>query len=187
MTLRNAYEFILIECNKLKAPSILVEDFVYLFNKSIQQYINSVYNLAEYNQQKSDDLSFLLTTSILSKDDSKETRQEFGDVVTKFILPKDYMHMMNCIAEFSTIQSSKCGKNFKTISSPCRRLTSDLYPGILNNYYMKPSPKRPYYHIINRNTDTDVITNPNMEEQISQGSYDNFKVSIEIDGHTEYV
>ena len=56
MTLRNVYEFALVECNKLKAPSILLEDFIYLFNKAIQQYVNSVYNRAEYNQQSSDDI-----------------------------------------------------------------------------------------------------------------------------------
>ena len=55
MTLRNVYEFALVECNKLKAPSILLEDFIYLFNKAIQQYVNSVYNRAEYNQQSSDE------------------------------------------------------------------------------------------------------------------------------------
>lgn len=56
MTVREAYEFALIECNKLKAPAMLLEDFVYLFNKAIQQYVNGVYNRCEYNQQSSDDL-----------------------------------------------------------------------------------------------------------------------------------
>lgn len=59
MTIRNAYDFILIECNKLKAPSLLLEDYIYLFNKAIQQYINTIYNRAEYNQQSSDDLNVL--------------------------------------------------------------------------------------------------------------------------------
>ena len=56
MRIRAIYEYTLIECNKLKAPAILLEDFVYLFNKAIQQYVNSVYNRCEYNQQSSDDL-----------------------------------------------------------------------------------------------------------------------------------
>ena len=56
MTVREAYEYALIECNKLKAPSMLLEDFVYLFNKAIQQDVNGVYNRCEYNQQSSDDL-----------------------------------------------------------------------------------------------------------------------------------
>ena len=56
MSVRDAYEYALIECNKLKAQAILLEDFVYLFNKAIQQYVNGVYNRCEYNQQSSDDL-----------------------------------------------------------------------------------------------------------------------------------
>ena len=80
MTLRNAYEFALIESNKLKAPSILLEDFIYLFNKAIQQYVNSVYNRIEYNQQSSDDISFLQTVSIIDTKDIKP-RYEFNDTI----------------------------------------------------------------------------------------------------------
>ena len=182
MTLRNAYEFILIECNKLKAPSILVEDFVYLFNKSIQQYINTIYNRAEYNQQSSDDIGFLQTTTVINASDYRE---EFGDKTYQFTLPKDYMHMLNCIAEFSkSNHNNTCNKtSSKIITSSCRRLTADLYPGILNNYYMKPSYKRPYYYIINRNSE-----NYNcIDDNIKNGSYSNKLIEVEIDGHIEYV
>ena len=44
MTIRQCYEYILVECNKVKAPQVLLEDFIYLFNKAIQQYINGVLN-----------------------------------------------------------------------------------------------------------------------------------------------
>ena len=80
MTLRNAYEFALIESNKLKAPSILLEDFIYLFNKAIQQYVNSVYNRIEYNQQSSDDISFLQTVSVIDTKDIKP-RYKFNDTI----------------------------------------------------------------------------------------------------------
>lgn len=80
MTIRQAYEYALVESNKLKAPSILLEDFVYLFNKAIQQYINLIYNRAEYNQQSSDDLSFLQTTQII-KVEEITPRQEFNDTI----------------------------------------------------------------------------------------------------------
>jgi hypothetical protein len=35
MTAKQAYNAVLIELNKLQAPSILLEDYVYLFNKAI--------------------------------------------------------------------------------------------------------------------------------------------------------
>ena len=62
--------------------------------------------------------------------------------------------MLNCIAEFTGSDSNKsrCGNGVqRTITSTCQRLTADLYAGIINNYYMKPSHKKPYYYIINRN------------------------------------
>ena len=80
MTIRQAYEFALIECNKLKAPSILLEDYIYLFNKAIQQYVNSIYNRYDYNQQSSDDLGFLQTTVVL-KVGQESPRKELNDTI----------------------------------------------------------------------------------------------------------
>ena len=80
MTIRQCYEYILVECNKVKAPQVLLEDFIYLFNKAIQQYINGVYNRSEYKQQSSDDLGFLQTTSVINSD-KIALRQEFNDTV----------------------------------------------------------------------------------------------------------
>lgn len=180
MTIRQAYEFALIECNKLKAPSILLEDYIYLFNKAIQQYINNVYNRYDYNQQSSDDLSFLQTTATikLGKITPKKT---LNDTIWEIELPKDYLHILNCIAQFTGNNKSKCeNKNIKTIVSPCQRLTSDLYPGILNNYYMKPSHLKPYYYINNHNNNSDnstlrnsevIPTNIKKDTEIQNGSY----------------
>jgi hypothetical protein len=44
-----------------------LEDFVYLFNKGIQQYINKKYQMFELTQQATDDLRFL-TKSIKVSD-----------------------------------------------------------------------------------------------------------------------
>lgn len=164
MTLRQSFEFALIECNKLKAPSILLEDFIYLFNKAIQQYINSVYNRVEYNQQSSDDLNVLQTTTTIDASNVVSTTK-FNDTIWKLELPKDYVHLLNCIAEFSNDETNKCENNARTITSPCQRLTADLYPGILNNYYMRPSQKKPYYYIINNNIQNEVPTNDKMDHE----------------------
>jgi hypothetical protein len=161
MTIKQCYDYLLIEQNKLKAPSILLEDFIYLFNKSIQQYINGVYNRCEYNQQSSDDLGSLQTKVIIDANDVAY-KEELNDVIWTFKLPNDYLHLLNCVAKFEGYKNKKyCGESIvEEISSPCRRLTADLYPGILNNYYMKPSYKRPYYYIINRNGNQDDSTLP---------------------------
>lgn len=158
MTIRNAYEFALIECNKLKAPALLLEDYIYLFNKAIQQYVNSVYNRAEYNQQSSDDLGWLQKAEILT--DFTQDYGFNGNVFT-FELPKDYVHLLNCKAKISGVEvnENRCGINNVNISKlvNCSRLTANLDGGITNNYYNKPSHIRPYYYIINRkNQDEDI-------------------------------
>ena len=172
MTVRQAWEASLIECNKVKAPSILLEDFIYLFNKAIQQYINSVYNRAEYNQQSSDDLNFLQTVCVL--DEVERNDQSLGDIIWRFKLPNDYMHLLNCKAEILDYKkkNSKCSSNYtpKEVVQ-CSRLTADLDAGVINNYYLKPSSKRVYYYIVNRNDSVDTPTNKAMDDKIQEGSY----------------
>lgn len=161
MTIRNAYEFALIECNKLKAPALLLEDYIYLFNKAIQQYVNSVYNRAEYNQQSSDDLGWLQTVETfyspvsLTTDGTYSNKSNvLGNNIFIFELPKDYLHLLNCKAVISdsSVTSNRCGtstnKSSKLVN--CSRLTANLDGGITDNYYNKPSHRKPYYYIINR-------------------------------------
>lgn len=152
MRLRQAYEYALIECNKLNAPTLLLEDYIYLFNKAIQQYVNSVYNRAEYNQQSSDDLGWLQTATIL---DECNYSNDFNGNIYTFKMPGDYLHLLNCKAMISgnTIKTNICGTTTSHKSSVvnCSRLTSNLDGGIIDNYYNKPSHRKPYYYIIDRN------------------------------------
>lgn len=154
MTVRQMYEYALIELNKLKAPSMLIEDYVYLLNKAIQQYINLVYNRAEYNQQSSDDLSFLQTTHEMKVGEIAPKVTD-NDTIWTLELPSDYVHMLNCIATFtdgSDGRAKRCSGSedkSKVVSSLCRRLTADIYPDVLRNYYLRPSHKNPYWYIIN--------------------------------------
>lgn len=63
--------------------------------------------------------------------------------------------MLNCIATFtggSDGRAKRCSGSedkSKVISSLCRRLTADIYPDVLRNYYLRPSHKNPYWYIIN--------------------------------------
>ena len=157
MRIRQMYEYALIELNKLKAPSLLIEDYVYLLNKAIQQYINLVYNRAEINQQSSDDLAFLQTA--IDIEVSSTPKVVNNEKIWNLELPSNYIHMLNCIATFTNGNdktakwcSNMEGKS-KTVSSLCRRLTADIYPDVLRNYYLRPSYKNPYWYIINNNSD----------------------------------
>jgi hypothetical protein len=66
MTARQVWEGMLTELSKVNAPSMLLQDFNYFFNKAINQYINKRYNIYDINQQTTDDLRVLKATTILN-------------------------------------------------------------------------------------------------------------------------
>ena len=152
MTIRELYDYALIEMNKVEAPSLLLEDFNYFMNKAVQQYINKVYNRYDINQQSSDDLRVLKATIKLPL-----TKQSYGKVANidkgKFSyvanLPLDYMHILNCIVEYEVTGNYKCYKDGDHVDFAAKRLTADMAAGILHNVYMKPDYKRPYFYINN--------------------------------------
>lgn len=144
MSIRDAFENCLVELNKVQAPSLLLDDFVYLFNKAVQQYINIRYNLFETKQQLTDDLRVLLKTH-------KEILNPgvIGSFDGSTIgLPSDYMHMLNCICTFTQTKENKCG-NSKTITKGANKMDTTQWSHVIENYYMKPSVKQPYYYIMN--------------------------------------
>ena len=55
--------------------------------------------------------------------------------------------MLNCIVQFTEHSGNKCNAK-PSMSALARKLTSYLYPSIINNAYFKPNPKTPYYRII---------------------------------------
>ena len=159
MTIRELYEYALIEMNKVEAPSLLLEDFNYFINKAVQQYINKVYNRYDINQQSSDDLRVLKATTKLPVNIQDLS---VGDVTSgvgyaaknkKFVyvaeLPSNYMHILNCIVEFKVKKAYKCYAKDDHVDFPARRLTADMAAGIMRNVYMKPAYKRPYFYINN--------------------------------------
>ena len=152
MTIRELYEYALIEMNKVEAPSLLLEDYNYFINKAVQQYINKTYNRYDINQQSTDDLRVLKATvqlklkkEVIGKEAKKN---KFVYVAT---LPSDYVHILNCIVEFKVNKTFKCYDAGDHVSFAAKRLTADMAAGILHNVYMKPDYKRPYFYINNVN------------------------------------
>src|SRR5574344_1262189 len=111
MTALQLYESVLVELNKVKAPSLSLSDFVYFFNKATQQYLNEIYNTYEINQQKVDDLRTVRGTAKiqLNKTDDYDDI-ELYDAVYEAYLPDDYFHILNCIVEYKIINTNKCLK-----------------------------------------------------------------------------
>ena len=165
MTARQIYEAALIEMNKVEAPSMLLEDFNYFINKAVYHYINKRYNMYDVNQQSTDDMRVLKSTAVLHP---QEQQNAYGDTstsslyggVVEFHLPQDYLHMLNCICNYKVKKTFKCYNQEDEVQFAARRLTSDMWSLIINNFYMRPMYKRPYYFIHNVNTNTELPTNP---------------------------
>ena len=179
MTARDLYEYGLIELNKLEAPSLLTEDYVYFLNKAVQQYINLTYNRYDINQQSTDDLRVLKATALFKDEDIKKLKSadnlvsiqskiNYGILSSTYYvdLPKDYMHMLNCIVGFAN-KKTHCDSEVGTkVYFTAKRLTADMYGGVINNYYQKPSYKRPYYYLNTINTSNEIVTNKEQDDSI---------------------
>ena len=167
MTSRNLYEGVLIELNKENAPNILLEDFNYFANKAIYQYINKRYNIYDVNQQTTDDLRVLKASALLVPNRITDYDNLFSLVdegmATYYVdLPSDYLHLLNCICIYNVKKTYKCYNAGDTWRAAATRLTADAYSQVLDNFWLKPTYKRPYYYIHNINSINDgtVPTNP---------------------------
>lgn len=75
-------------------------------------------------------------------------------------LPDDYLHMLNCICIYTLKKQHKCWDANSDVAFAAKRLTSDSWSVIMNDFYNRPLPWRPYYYIHNVNTSSTLPTNP---------------------------
>ena len=169
MTARQVWEGMLTELSKVNAPSMLLQDFNYFFNKAISQYINKRYNIYDINQQTSDDLRVLKTTAILKATQSEPLKAlaDLGAGKSKLfgatyevILPSDYLHLLNCICLYKVNKKWKCYDAGDYVQFAAKRLTADSWSVIVNDYYNRPLPERPYFYIHNLNINNTLPTTP---------------------------
>jgi len=155
------FEYALIELNKKEAPSLLLEDYNYFINKAVNQYINKIYNAYDVNQQKSDDLRVLKSTAVLTPGVSDETDYIASSLFSKAYevdLPDDYLHILNCVVEYEVLKYYKCYNASDRVHFGAKRLTADMFSQILNNYYLRPTYKSPYFYINNVTTNVNYPT-----------------------------
>ena len=77
-------------------------------------------------------------------------------------MPSDYLHLLNCICVYKVKKTFKCYNAGDTWRAPAKRLTADMYSQVLDNFWNKPSYKKPYYYIHNINTSVDTGESPNI-------------------------
>lgn len=172
MTARQVWEGMLTELSKVNAPSMLLQDFNYFFNKAINQYINKRYNIYDINQQSTDDLRVLKATSVLDVNKSEgkapfNVLSNLGAGKSKLLgatyevdLPPDYLHILNCVCIYRVNKNWKCYNAGDYVQFSAKRLTADSWSVIVNDYYNRPLPERPYFYIHNVNLNEQLPTNP---------------------------
>jgi len=143
-TIRQVYIDILVELVREEAPTLYIEDFLYYYNKAINEYMKKRYELFEMTQQLTDDLRFW-----------KKVHRD-----TRFTIPIDevgssegyqYRHLLNCIVEVSvTYPDAECVSHFPNtvVGYKATRMTSSVKAGISSNVFLKPKYFRPYFDIL---------------------------------------
>ena len=141
MTVREVYEALLIELSRVSAPNILLADFNYYLNKAINQYVNKKYSVFETTQQSTDDLRTLISSTPLQKNG------------LFYELPDDYLHLLSVTCNYEVGENGyKCLSSGSQFSQVAKKATADSLPMILQNYYTRPKPERPYYKFSSNNT-----------------------------------
>lgn len=143
-TVRQAYVDILTELVKEESPTLYLEDFLYYYNKAINEYLKLRYELFEMTQQLTDDLRFWKkkyeTASLVIPIDEIGAQTGF-----------DYRHLLNCIITFKLkrpVRGCTTDSNGMVVKR-AQRLSSNIKAGIVDNVYLEPSIRRPYFDIIN--------------------------------------
>ena len=141
----------------------MLEDFNYFANKAINNYTNKRYNIYDVNQQTSDDLRVLKATAMLKpiKVNDYAGLSLANGANYEIIMPSDYLHLLNCICIYKVKKTYKCYNAGDTWRAPAKRLTADMYSQVIDNFWNKPTYKKPYYYIHNINSvkDTSVTDN----------------------------
>ena len=159
---------------------MLLEDYNYFINKAVQQYINLVYAKLEIDQQSTDDIRVLKASTVLKPvklyENPSYSHLANGMFKSSYYvdLPEDYMHLLNCIVEYKVgVSNFKCYNKGDMVYFAARKLTPDMYTQVLNNAYMRPMYKRPYYYLTNINTANNIVTNPSMDTAILDANKEN--------------
>lgn len=169
MTARQVWEYMLIETAKQRVQPMLLEDFNYILNKTILMYIDKVYHAYGVNQKIDDNLRVLMSTSMMTA--HKSTYYNDNDNKNMFFnglpgayyevnLPLDYVHILNVTGVFEVKKQKDCYDVGDFITRPCVRMTSDISTAVMEDFYNRPSIRKPYYFIKNVNPNNSLPTNP---------------------------
>jgi hypothetical protein len=110
--------------------------------------VNERYNLFETKQQLTDDLRVLTRSKFIPVNPTVNNLNTFESNY-ECNLPSDYFHILNCICRFRDKRKLKCKDSQSVFEQGANKLDTNQWSHVINNYYMKPSVRQPYYYIIN--------------------------------------
>lgn len=164
MTARQVWEYMLVETAKQRVQPMLLEDFNYIFNKTILMYIDKAYHAYGVNQKIDDNLRVLMSTATINANKSTYYDKMFFNnlegAIYEVNLPLDYVHVLNVMGVFEVKKQKDCYDVGDYITRPCVRMTSNIATAIQEDFYNRPSIRKPYYFIKNVNPNNTLPTNP---------------------------
>lgn len=180
-TIKDVYIALLMELNKQEAPTILLEDFNYFWNKATQSYINKRVNISPIGQQVLDDLAEITVLGYeISTIAAKTNTYPKQYTVT---LPENYLHLQRCNVQLQKQTTINETCSTPTITYPITKpINSSELATISNNYYLKPSFLNVYYSIYQNDLQykLDLYCGESTEKYISKVYIDYFRVPKEI-------
>lgn len=172
-TARQMFEAVLIETAKQRVQPMLLEDFNYLINKVQIMYVNKQYAAFSANQKVDDNTRVLVSRALLDV----EKCEWYPEVLYNGLpgayyecnLPLDYMHILSVECIFQAEKQIYCYNKGDTFGRMAIRMTPDMENSVKEDFYNRPSYRKPYYFIINVNPNTDLPTNPFTAEDGKEG------------------
>lgn len=161
MTVKELLQYAIIETKKNGAPNLLIEDYNYFINKSIQQTVNSIYNFYNADQQRTDDLRVLKDFIKIPVTDNNISLSEEDNMGTIYEvrLPENYYHLISCQVQFELLHTWRCYDKGQKWTNKAIRATGEINSDAINNAYFRPSYRTPYFYIINNSYSNGVWKN----------------------------
>lgn len=164
MTAKQVWEYIMVETAKQRVQPMLLEDFNYLFNKTILMYTDKVYHAFAVNQKIDDNLRVLTGANVLDVEKCNWYPTEFFNGLSgahyECQLPLDYLHILSVMCIFEVKKTKDCYDVGDYVKRAATRMTSDIFPVVNEDFYNRPSYRKPYYIIKNVNQNEENPTNP---------------------------
>lgn len=137
------------DLNSLKGTAIYTFNYLPDSKKSDNQ--NSTNEVVPWDPERDyPDNAFVNPVEItidVSDKDIYDSSSKIYKGLYQFNLPKDYFHILNCTCTFEVQKTYRCYDQNDIFEIGATKLTADAWNTIVNNFWNKPTYRRPYFYI----------------------------------------